>query len=45
MLEFTWRFLREFVEIALGLQEKQYYSTSKMLYRPQYFRVRERRIV
>jgi Fe-S-cluster containining protein len=45
MQEFTYRILPEFVEIALGLQEKQYYSTSKILYRPQYFRVRGRKIV
>jgi len=43
--EFTHRTLPEFIEIAVGLREKQYYSTSRISYRPQYFRVRGRKIV
>jgi Fe-S-cluster containining protein len=43
--EFTYRTLTELVEIATGLREKQYYSTSKIAYRPQYFGVRGRKIV
>jgi len=43
--EFTYRALTELVEIATGLREKQYYSTSRIPYRPQYFRVRGRKIV
>jgi len=43
--EFTHRTLPEFIEIAVGLREKQYYSTSRIPYRPQYFRVRGRKIV
>jgi len=43
--EFTYRTLTELVEIAEGLREKQYYSTSRIHYRPQYFRVRGRKIV
>jgi Fe-S-cluster containining protein len=43
--EFTYRILTELVEIATGIREKQYYSTSRISYRPQYFRVRGRKIV
>jgi Fe-S-cluster containining protein len=43
--EFAYRTMPELIEIALGLREKQYYSTSKILYRPQYFRVKGRKIV
>jgi len=43
--EFTYRTLTELVEVAMGLREKQYYSTSRISYRPQYFRVRGRKIV
>jgi Fe-S-cluster containining protein len=43
--EFTYRTLTELVEIATGLREKQYYSTSRISYRPQYFGVRGRKIV
>jgi Fe-S-cluster containining protein len=43
--EFTYRILPEFVEIALGLHEKQYYSTSKISYNPQYFGVKGRKII
>ena len=43
--EFTYRTLTELVEIAMGLREKQYYSTSKIAYRTQYFGVRGRKIV
>lgn len=43
--EFTYRTMPEFIEVALGLREKQYYSTAKIPYRPQYFRVRGRKIV
>ena len=43
--EFTYRTLTELVEIATGLREKQYYSMSRIPYRPRYFRVRGRKIV
>ena len=43
--EFTYRTLTELVEIATGLREKQYYSTSRISYRPQYFRVRGRKVI
>jgi len=43
--EFTYRTLPEFVEIALGLREKQYHSTSKIPYHPRYFRTRGRKII
>jgi len=43
--EFTYRILPELIEIALGLREKQYYSTAKIPYSPQYFRIRGRKIV
>jgi len=43
--EFIYRTLTELVEIATGLREKQYYSTSRIFYRPQYFRVKGRKIV
>lgn len=41
--EFTYRTLTELVEIATGLREKQYYSMSRIPYRPRYFRVRGRK--
>jgi len=37
--------MTEFAEIALGLREKQYYSTSNIPYRPAYFTVRGRKII
>jgi len=37
--------MTEFAEIALGLREKQYYSTSKIAYRPVYFGVRGRKVI
>ncbi|MGQ9460408.1 MAG: YkgJ family cysteine cluster protein [Candidatus Bathyarchaeaceae archaeon] len=43
--EFTYRTLTELIEIATGLREKQYYSTSRIPYRPQYFRVKGRKII
>jgi len=43
--DFMYKTLPEFIEIALGLREKQYYSTSRIPYRLQYFRVRGRKIV
>jgi hypothetical protein len=43
--EFMHRILPELIEIALGLREKQYYSTSRITYRPQYFKVEGRKIV
>lgn len=43
--EFTYKTLTELIEIALGLREKQYYSTSRMPYRPQYFSVKGRKII
>ncbi len=42
--EFTYGILTELVEIATGIREKQYYSTSRRSYHPQYFRVRGRKI-
>lgn len=38
--EFAYGTVTEVVEIALGLREKQYYSTSRMPYRSWYFKVR-----
>jgi len=35
---FVHRTLPEFVEVGLGFQEKQHYSTSQMPYAPRYFR-------
>lgn len=43
--EFTYRTLTELVEIATGLREKQYFSMSRVPYRPRYFRIRGRKIV
>lgn len=40
--EFTQKTLPEFVEIALGLREKQHYSTSDIPYRLTYLRAREK---
>ena len=42
--EFTYGTLPELIEIALGLREKQYYSTSRIPYHPRYFRVKGRKI-
>lgn len=43
--EFAYRSITELVEIVLGIREKQYYSTSRIPYRPRYFKVRGRKIV
>lgn len=43
--EYAQRTITELVEIVLGKREKQCYSTSRMLYRPRYFKVRGRKIV
>ncbi|RLI42074.1 hypothetical protein DRO69_10795 [Candidatus Bathyarchaeota archaeon] len=43
--EFACKTMTELVEIALGRREKQYYSTSKISYRPAYFGVRGRKII
>jgi len=43
--EFTYKTLPELVEIALGIREKQYYSTSRIPYHPVYLRVRGRKII
>jgi len=43
--EFIHKTMTEFVEIALRLREKQYYSTSKIPYRPVHFRVKGRKII
>jgi len=43
--DFMQKTMTEIIEIALGLRQNQYYSTSKMPYRPVYFRVRGRKIV
>lgn len=42
---FTYKIVPELVEIALGLCEKQFYSTSRIPYHPQYFRTRGRKII
>jgi len=36
--------LTEFVELALGLREKQVYSTSKMLYSPQFLKLKRQKV-
>jgi len=41
----THKTIPELVEIALGLREKQLYSTSRIPYRLQYFRTRGRKII
>jgi len=43
--ELTRATITELIEIALGLRGKQYYSTSRISYRPRYFRTRGRKIV
>ena len=43
--EFTYRTLTELIEVALGLREKQYYSTSRTPFRPRYLRAIGRKIV
>ena len=43
--DFMQKTITEIVEIALGLRQNQYYSTSRMSYHPVYFRVRGRKIV
>ena len=43
--EFTYRTLSEFIEIALGLLEKQFRSTSKIQYGPRYCEIRGRKLV
>lgn len=42
---FMHKTMTEIVDIALGLQEKQYYSTSKTPYRPAFFRTRGRKVI
>jgi hypothetical protein len=42
---FMGKTMTELVEIALGMREKQYYSTSKMSYRPAFFGARVRKII
>ena len=42
---FIYKTIPELVEIALGLREKQHYSTSNIPYHPQYFRTRGRKII
>lgn len=43
--EFAYRTIIELVEIALGIREKQCYSTSRMLYSPSWSIIRGRKII
>ena len=43
--EFKYRILTEFIEIAAGLRENQFHSTSKIQYRPHPYAFRGRKLV
>lgn len=43
--EFSYKTIPEVVEIALGLREKQYYSTSRMPYRTLYLKAKGRKVI